>query len=190
MLGPLMSVGPRGRVSTLRREPASRTQSLSAFGCDRSELWQSQHSPARRHLDRCDATAVQHHEPIAVSGAQHAGILGEHRDDVLHEVGIVDDVWFVVREIHPIAAQQSDTHHRGRHVVEPRRVPRLATSVSAPRVMTGGFRQRPTARAWLPQGSKEPDNRATVGLVTHASGLDCTPRRGVISLADLRQRLT
>jgi hypothetical protein len=64
-----------------------------------------QHGAARCHLDRGDASAVKHDEPIAVFAAQHARILGKRRDDLFNELFLVGDRGFVVRDVHAVAAE-------------------------------------------------------------------------------------
>jgi hypothetical protein len=61
-----------------------------------------------------------------VFGTQRARVVGKRRDDVLEELVFVDDVRFVVRDVHSVAADEPYAQHRSRHVVETRRVARLA----------------------------------------------------------------
>ena len=86
----------------------------------------SQHSAARRNLNCSDAPAVQHDEPATVFAAQHARILGKRRDDVFDELVFIGRVGLVVRNIHAIAADEPDTQHRSRHVVQASPAARLA----------------------------------------------------------------
>jgi hypothetical protein len=78
----------------------------------------SQHSAAGRDLNGGNASAIQHDEPITVCAAQHARILGKRRDDVFNKLFFVGEVRFVERDIHAVAAEEPDTQHRCRHVMQ------------------------------------------------------------------------
>jgi hypothetical protein len=80
----------------------------------------SQDSAAGCDLNRSNAPAIQHEEPITVCAAQHAGILGKRRDDVVNKLFFVGEVRFIERDVHAVAAEEPDTQHHCRHVMQPR----------------------------------------------------------------------
>jgi len=79
-------------------------------------LWSaSEDRAARRDLEGGDTAAVQDDEPVSVPGPDHAGVVREDADDVLHDRRFVFGVGVLVPEVHVVAADEADTEHELRH---------------------------------------------------------------------------
>ena len=66
---------------------------------------------AGRDFHRGNTPCVQHQEPIAVSTAEHAGVLRKRVDDVVDDLAFSPRTAVVVRDIHGVPADQPDTKH-------------------------------------------------------------------------------
>lgn len=67
----------------------------------------SQDGAARSHLQRGDAPAVEDYEPVAMLAAQYASIFSQDRDDVLHDLVLVDSI-LAVSHVQALAANQAN----------------------------------------------------------------------------------
>jgi hypothetical protein len=84
---------------------------------------QSEHSAARCHLDCGDPPAVEHHQPVAVSGTEQTRIVRKRRDDMLDQLLFADEIRILIRDIHPVATDETYAQHRSRHDSDARRFP-------------------------------------------------------------------
>ncbi len=66
-----------------------------------------QHRAARGHFNRGDATSEQDNESPVVSGAEHAGLLGERRDDMICDLFFSDAFRTLERHVDAFAADES-----------------------------------------------------------------------------------
>ena len=69
----------------------------------------------RRDFHHGNTPCVQHHEPVAVSAAQHPGILGQCGDDVVDNLVFTARIGILVRDIHAVTANEPDTKHNAFH---------------------------------------------------------------------------
>ena len=76
---------------------------------------------AGRDFHRSNTPCVQHQEPIAVSAAEHAGVLRERVDDVVDDLALTPPVALVVRDVQAVPADEPDTKHKPFHVSHTRR---------------------------------------------------------------------
>src|SRR4051794_1169386 len=81
---------PRQLHSTPGGLRPSTDQTVSSQVLDQ-RAWTSQleDRPARRQLDRGDATPEEHQQPIAVLAAKDTCVGGERRDDMVHDLVLV-----------------------------------------------------------------------------------------------------
>ena len=82
---------------------------------DRGRL---QDRATRRDFHHGNTPCVQHDEPVAVSAAQHPGILSQYGADVVDNLGCGARIGILVRDIHAVAASQPDTKHDAFHASE------------------------------------------------------------------------
>ena len=71
---------------------------------------------AGRDFHGGNTPCVQHQEPIAVSTAQHAGVLRQRSDDVVDNFVFAPRIALLVRDIHAVTADEPDTKHKAFHV--------------------------------------------------------------------------
>ena len=71
---------------------------------------------AGRDLHGGNTPRVQHQQPIAVSTAQHAGVVRQRGDDVVDDLVLAARIALLVRDIHAVTANEPDTKHNAFHV--------------------------------------------------------------------------
>ena len=62
-----------------------------------------------------NTSCVQHHEPVAVSAAQHSGSLSQRGDDVVDNLVFAARIALPVRDVHAVTADEPDTKHDAYH---------------------------------------------------------------------------
>lgn len=77
-----------------------------------------QNRAAGRDFHGGNSPAEQHHQSIAVSTAQDAGILSQRRDDVVYCLILAAGVVVLVRDIRAFTADESDAEHDWFHGYE------------------------------------------------------------------------
>ena len=95
------------------RDPGTGCQAWTALRQDRRHL---EDRAAGRDLHGGDTPRVQHHEPIAVSTTQHPGVLRQRRHDAIDSLTFAPQIRLLVRDIHAVAADKTDTKHKAFHV--------------------------------------------------------------------------
>ena len=81
----------------------------------RGSAGESEDRAARRHLDGCHTPAEQDDEPVAVTGAKQAGVLGQGRDGTLGGLVRIVRAGVVVPDVQVIAADEPDAEHNFSH---------------------------------------------------------------------------
>ena len=79
----------------------------------------SEDCAAWRHLDGGNAPAIEHHEPVTMAGAKHAGRFRERFDDSLDDLVLVDRV-LLTPDVELVATHESDPQHYLYHAHAPR----------------------------------------------------------------------
>lgn len=118
----------------LRRNDASSPRTppnvclRGASGPDETVRLRSKDCAARRHLDRGHTPAVEHHEPITMAGAKHAGGFRKGFDDSLDDPVLVTVI--LKPDIELVATHEADPQHYFCHAHAPQILSRRPNPVA------------------------------------------------------------
>jgi len=79
----------------------------------------SQDCAARRHFDRGNAPAIEHHEPVTMAGAKHARLFRKRFDGSLGDLALVDRV-ILIHDVDLVTTHESDPQDYLYHAHAPR----------------------------------------------------------------------